>query len=70
VVSISIDGRQTNVLRRCTVDEPQLRRVAPDHWAACHQIEGYDTAPAPEPRLAHKRERVTEAIEVEPAAAR
>jgi peptide/nickel transport system ATP-binding protein/oligopeptide transport system ATP-binding protein len=65
VVSVSIDGKPTNVLRRCTVDEPQLRQIAPDHWAACHQLDGYDTAPAPQPRLSHKRAQMTEAIEVE-----
>jgi hypothetical protein len=53
------------VLRRCTVDEPNLRMIANDHWAACHQLDGYDAAPAPEPQLSHKRERITEAVEVE-----
>ena len=64
-VTISVEGRQTRVLRRCTTDEPTLRMVAPDQWAACHQIDGYDTAPAPPPVLAHKRQAVTESLNVE-----
>ena len=68
-VHISVEGRDVTVFRRCTVDEPTLRMVAPEHWAACHQLEGYDAAPAPYPRLAHKRQAITEAIVVEPVLA-
>jgi oligopeptide/dipeptide ABC transporter ATP-binding protein len=64
-VSISVEGREVTVLRRCTTDEPSLRKVAPDHWAACHQLDGYDAAPAPHPKLDHKRQSVTEAVVVE-----
>ena len=39
------------VLKRCTIDEPTAREVAPSHWAACHQVEGYDVRiPAAPPR--------------------
>jgi len=66
VVSITVEGEPVKVLRRCTVDEPTLREVSRDHWAACHQLEGYDTAPAPRPILNHRRE--SEAVFLDVAA--
>jgi oligopeptide/dipeptide ABC transporter ATP-binding protein len=65
VVPISVEGQQVNVLRRCTADEPTLRMIGPGHWAACHQLEGYDAAPAPKPTLEHKRQAVAESVEVD-----
>ncbi|MDB5294090.1 MAG: oppD [Phycisphaerales bacterium] len=64
-VDITADGEPLRVLRRCTTDEPNLRQVAPDHWAACHQLDGYDAASAPPPVLAHKRTAMAEAVEVD-----
>ncbi len=55
-------GERFRVLRRCHVEEPTLREVAPRHGAACHQIEGYDRAPALVPKLADKREVVPVAV--------
>jgi oligopeptide/dipeptide ABC transporter ATP-binding protein len=55
-------GEVFRVLRRCHAEEPTLREVAPQHGAACHQIEGYDRAPVLIPRLADKREVVPVAV--------
>jgi oligopeptide/dipeptide ABC transporter ATP-binding protein len=54
-VEITSAGERFRVLRRCNVEEPDLREVQPKHWAACHQIEGYDSAPVTEPTLTHHR---------------
>ena len=48
------------VLKRCTIDEPTAREVAPAHWAACHQVDGYDAAPLTRPTLPHKRMVMTQ----------
>jgi peptide/nickel transport system ATP-binding protein len=61
-VEISSAGERFRVLRRCHVEEPTLREVAPVHGAACHQIEGYDQAPILVPKLADKREVVPVAV--------
>jgi hypothetical protein len=28
----------------------------PQHWVACHQVEGFDAAPLAKPSLDHKRQ--------------
>jgi oligopeptide/dipeptide ABC transporter ATP-binding protein len=55
-------GEVFRVLRRCHAEEPTLREVAPQHGAACHQIDGYDRAPVLIPKLADKREVVPVAV--------
>src|SRR5687767_13388639 len=55
-------GEVFRVLRRCHAEEPTLREVAPQHGAACHQIEGYDRTPVLIPKLADKREVVPVAV--------
>jgi peptide/nickel transport system ATP-binding protein/oligopeptide transport system ATP-binding protein len=42
--------------RKCAEVEPNLREVAPRHWASCHHIAGYETAPVTMPTIAHKRQ--------------
>jgi len=54
-VEVTSAGERFKVLKRCNVEEPDLREVQPKHWAACHQIDGYDAAPVTEPTLAHHR---------------
>ena len=44
-------------------DEPELREVQPQHWAACHLIEGFDRSPVTTPRLEHRREVVPDVID-------
>jgi len=38
-------------LEMCRTQEPPLRQAAPNHWAACWQCPGYDTAPQTDPSL-------------------
>ena len=47
------------VLRICAQQEPTLRQISADHWAACHVIDGYATAQASEPILDHQRDPST-----------
>jgi len=55
-VEISSAGEKFRVLQRCANDEPNPRAIKSAHWVACHQIPGYDAAPATIPQLAHKRQ--------------
>src|SRR5688572_31079628 len=55
-------GERFRVLRRCQVDEPQLREVLPRQGAACHQLDGYDAAPVMLPRSDHRREVAAAAV--------
>jgi oligopeptide/dipeptide ABC transporter ATP-binding protein len=55
VVEIASAGDRFKVLKRCQADEPLLREIAQRHWAACHQIPGYDGKPLTRPTLEHKR---------------
>src|SRR3954454_3615490 len=57
-VEITASGERFRILKRCQVEEPQTREIEPLHWAACHQIPGYDSAPLTISKLAHKREVV------------
>jgi oligopeptide/dipeptide ABC transporter ATP-binding protein len=57
-VEITASGERFRILKRCQVEEPQTREIDPHHWAACHQIPGYDSAPLTISKLAHKREVV------------
>jgi oligopeptide/dipeptide ABC transporter ATP-binding protein len=54
-VEITSAGERFRVLRRCQSDEPICREIDPQHWAACHQIVGYESKPATEANLSHKR---------------
>ncbi len=58
IVEVISAGQRFQVLKRCQSDEPLLREIEPKHWAACHQIAGYDQKPLTEPHLEHKREVV------------
>src|SRR6185295_19307149 len=42
VVQITSGGERFPVLRRCHQEEPELREVAANHGAACHQLPQYD----------------------------
>lgn len=39
----------------CTKTDPNLREVAPGHWASCHHAPGYEIAPVTTPHLTYKR---------------
>jgi hypothetical protein len=40
---------------KCAQIDPELREVAPGHWAACHHVEGFEKAPVTKPDLDHRR---------------
>jgi hypothetical protein len=54
-VEIVSGGERFRVLRRCQNDEPTVRELSPKHWAQCHQLPGYDSAPQTVPLVAAKR---------------
>jgi hypothetical protein len=62
-VEITSAGERFKVLKRCQADEPLLREIQTNHWAACHQIPGYDQKPLTEPHLQHKRSVVPQVVE-------
>jgi len=49
-------GKPINVMKKCTTTEPGLGEVLPQHWGACHFIEGHAKAPLSLPKLDHRRE--------------
>jgi oligopeptide/dipeptide ABC transporter ATP-binding protein len=49
------DAGAVQVPKICGGTEPDLRETLPDHWAACHFVEGYATAKVTVPRSASKR---------------
>ena len=63
-VEIISAGETARVLKRCTIEEPLAKELMPNHWAACHQTEGYETAPLTRPSLNHKRSVVAEGTDV------
>ncbi len=62
-VEIVSGGERFHVLRRCQTDEPTLREMDRRHWAACHQLAGYDQAPLTTPTINSKRQIVPLVIE-------
>src|SRR6185369_11767282 len=63
IVEIRSAGETAKVLRLCAEDEPVLREVKPGHWAACHLIDNFKSAPITAPVLAHRRQVVPKAVE-------
>jgi oligopeptide/dipeptide ABC transporter ATP-binding protein len=63
-VDIVSAGEKGRVLKKCTIDEPVAKEITPRHWAACHQLEGYEAAPVTRPDIEHKR-TVTAGVEGE-----
>jgi oligopeptide/dipeptide ABC transporter ATP-binding protein len=47
----------------CATVEPLAKEVQPKHWAACHHVPEYPTAPLTLPRLPGKRTVVTQAVQ-------
>jgi oligopeptide/dipeptide ABC transporter ATP-binding protein len=64
-IEITAAGERFKVLARCRNDEPLTREVQGQHWAACHQIPGYDASPVTITRLEHKRQVTSKATEVD-----
>jgi oligopeptide/dipeptide ABC transporter ATP-binding protein len=57
---ITFGGERVRVMRNCATDEPNLREVSKDHWAACHYAQNYPQAAVTIPQSAHQREIVAE----------
>jgi oligopeptide/dipeptide ABC transporter ATP-binding protein len=68
-VQITSEGQPRSVMRTCVQQEPALRQVRPNHWAACHFAPGYENAPVTTPMLDHRRDVVAESLVVEEAQA-
>jgi oligopeptide/dipeptide ABC transporter ATP-binding protein len=61
-VEITASGEKFKVLRMCAEQEPALREVKKEHWAACHLIDNFPISPITEPLLEHKREVAPQAV--------
>ncbi len=59
-VQLTIGNEQVAVMQNCINAEPNLRQVDPGHWAACHYVDNYETAPVTTPTSSHKRDVVVE----------
>jgi oligopeptide/dipeptide ABC transporter ATP-binding protein len=51
------------VLKVCCENEPELREIDRQHWAACHRLREYDAAAMTRAALAHKRQVVPATID-------
>jgi hypothetical protein len=60
---IKSGDQMVRILARCKNEEPELREIHKRHWAACHQIAGYDQSVVTLPVLQHKREVTASADE-------
>ena len=40
---------------KCSSAEPILKEISPSHWASCHHVPGFESAPVTVPSLNHKR---------------
>jgi len=60
LVQITFGDERVNVPRTCVEVEPTLRQVKDGHWAACHFVENYASAPQTKPVSNHRREVVAE----------
>jgi len=63
IIEIRSSGESARVLRLCAQEEPALREVKKDHWAACHLIDNFKSAPITAPILASRRQVIPQAIE-------
>jgi oligopeptide/dipeptide ABC transporter ATP-binding protein len=62
-VEIVSAGERFRVLRRCQLDEPELREIERSHWAACHQLPEYEAAKLTMPAIRGKRQVVPQVID-------
>jgi oligopeptide/dipeptide ABC transporter ATP-binding protein len=64
-VRIDTGSVSVSVPKLCNATEPDLREVSPEHWAACHFVDGFTQAKPTVPRSAFKRADVAGAGEVQ-----
>ncbi len=51
---------KVRLMKTCTENEPQLREVHQEHWAACHFADNFPAAPVTIPQSNHRREVTAE----------
>jgi oligopeptide/dipeptide ABC transporter ATP-binding protein len=56
LIQISIGTEKPTLPSICVQQEPTLRQVQPEHWAACHFAENYKSASETAPQSNHRRE--------------
>jgi oligopeptide/dipeptide ABC transporter ATP-binding protein len=61
-VQIATTEETFSVLRLCAEHEPALKEVRPKHWASCHLVDNFPSAPITTPTLANKREVIPETV--------
>ncbi len=61
-VELTTPEERFKVLNQCATQEPVLREILYNHWAACHLVEGFETAPVTRPNLSNKREVVAQTV--------
>jgi oligopeptide/dipeptide ABC transporter ATP-binding protein len=61
-VEVVTADERFKVLETCAAEEPLLREVSKNHWAACHLTEDFESAPRTRPNLANKRAVVAQAV--------
>jgi len=61
-VQIVTPEEQFKVLQKCVAEEPVLREISKDHWAACHLVDGFEKAAVTRPNLANKRQVVAQTV--------
>jgi len=61
-VEVVTPEERFKVLNQCATQEPVLREILYNHWAACHLVEGFETAPVTRPNLSNKREVVAQTV--------
>jgi oligopeptide/dipeptide ABC transporter ATP-binding protein len=64
-VEVASGDDKIRVPRVCAGNEPELRELHDDHWAACHRLPGYDQATVTRNELAHKRTVLPQTIDSE-----
>jgi oligopeptide/dipeptide ABC transporter ATP-binding protein len=60
-VEVTTTEERFRVLKTCAHDEPLLREVNKNHWAACHLVDNFPQSALTKPTLSHKREVTPEA---------
>ena len=61
-VEVVTPEERFKVLNQCATQEPVLREILYNHWAACHLVEGFETAKVTRPNLSNKREVVAQTV--------
>jgi hypothetical protein len=54
-VNLTVEGEPDRVLRRTVEQRPQLLEVEPEHWVACWNVAGFESASETRPDLDHRR---------------